>query len=246
MSDSMAIEELAASYARLKGYIAETRIPCLNREDFEGNKKVDTQGGDIDIIGRSSSNKLLAIETKGYGGVESYNNWCKRDWILEIYNLIDKMLKTKEIRLPRWNKLFKKKDGRFDEIWIIISGPFIPKQNINRIDLRKNWRGMEFINRCIKKFNKLYNDKYEYGEDKYIMLYEKELTKYFKVKCRIIPIHKLIEDLMILVSEDMFVRRKRYPDTALETFRWLIRAIGHGYIDLKKLEKKLKESYDSP
>ena len=41
----------------------------------------------------------------------------------------------------------------------------------------------------------------------------------------------------------MRIRRKRYSDTAMEAFRWLVRAVGHGSLDLKKIEMSIKKRY---
>lgn len=237
----MALEVLAENYARLKGYFTETRVPYLNKKDRHGNKKTDEQSGDIDVIGHSTSNKLLVIETKGYGKVEDYSNWCKPDRIDDIYLLIEKLLNAKKINVDRWNKLFKRRKG-FDEVWIVISGPFEAKQTLTLFDERQKRKSTKFVNSCIKKFNQFYEE--SSSEDDYIKHYEKRLKTHFKVKCRVVPIHKLIEGIIENTIKDMKLRRKRYPDTAMETFRWLIRSVGYGYLDLEKIQKSIKQKYD--
>jgi hypothetical protein len=239
MSDSMAIEELAANYLKLLGYVTEIRIPCLNKYTREGEKKRDKQGTDIDVIGRSPSNKLVAVEVKGYGMVDTYDNWCKRDYIETIHYLIDKLHNTQQIRLKAWNKIFEKKRKKFDEIWVVIPGYFEPSQEIAKIDGRKQHFDTEFMNGCIDALNKMQSSENEHSERDYVQYYERRLTKHFRVKCRIIPIHELIEELMLEVTKDSYVRRTRYPDTALETFRWMARAVSQNRLDLQKIQEKI-------
>ena len=72
-----------------------------------------------------------------------------------------------------------------------------------------------------------------------------ELSKKFGFKVEILPIHSLIERLFFKVNEDMIVRRRRYPDTALELLRWIIRTSKNGDLNLGELEKKLKKTEGS-
>ena len=236
----MALETLAENYARLLGYFTETRVPALNKENSYGDKKNDNSLGDIDVIGLSASGKLLAVDTKGYGSVENYENWCKGGSLVHIYNLIDKLKNTKDIKSKRWSKKFKKRG--FDEIWVVISGPFKSKQEMALFDLRKNFRGQELINSCIVMFNKMYLE-YNESEKDYLIYFENKLSRHFGIKCKVIPIHKLIESLIIKVVDDMSYRRKRYSDTAMETFRWIVRATGHNCLDLGEIGKKIKKKY---
>jgi len=242
MSEAMAIEKLAQSLLELEDYFTETRVPYLPRYNQKGNIKDEAALGDIDVIGFSSiENKLIAIEAKAYGSVENYENWCKPYRIIDIY-WIGQNLTTniREIKIKKWNDKFKQKK-KFDEIWIVIPGPFKQMQIAKKYS--KKWEGTEFANKFGEKMNKYFLDKkYKYDENDYLQLINKELTSEFKVSIKVIPIHLLIETLMLKIQQDMKQRRKRYSDTALEMFRWLIRAIEHDALDLSKIQDKIKRS----
>lgn len=238
----MAIEILLDNYAKLLGYFTETRVPVLLKETKSGDKKEDKQLSDLDVIGHSLSNNLIIIESKAYGSVEKYSNWCNRNRILDIYNFIYEKKLIKQIMIDKWQRIFKK--NGIGEMWIILPGYFEQKQLIKRFD-KASYRGDYFINSCIHEFNRMYKDgEWDYIESDYIKLFERKLRKEFGFKCKIIPVHKLIEDLMLIVCDDIFKRRKRYSDTALETFRWLVKANGHDRLDLGKIGEKLKKRYN--
>jgi hypothetical protein len=69
--------------------------------------------------------------------------------------------------------------------------------------------------------------------------FQEDLTKKFEVPVELLPIHELFEQIILRVNVDMRVRRKRYPDTALEFIRWLIKCVNAKKLSLKDLENQL-------
>jgi len=57
---------------------------------------------------------------------------------------------------------------------------------------------------------------------------------------RLLPVHRLLRELFLGVPEDMLLRRKRYPDTAMEMLRWITRAVGHGALDLGEIQVEIQ------
>lgn len=57
--------------------------------------------------------------------------------------------------------------------------------------------------------------------------FEQELKGKGKLEVHIFSIDEMIRGLVESVREDMYVRRKRYADTALEMIRWIIRSGGN-------------------
>lgn len=70
--------------------------------------------------------------------------------------------------------------------------------------------------------------------------FQKELKTMAGCEVEILPIHEMIEQLFLMIKEDKNNRRKRYPDTALEMLRWLLRSMENKALNLKELEKKLE------
>lgn len=76
---------------------------------------------------------------------------------------------------------------------------------------------------------------------------EEMLSKEFGKIIKIIPIHELILNIMFEVKKDKDVRRKRYPNPALEFCRWLLRSYETGHLSLIDIDLKLKkekQTYD--
>lgn len=84
------------------------------------------------------------------------------------------------------------------------------------------------------------------GSCDYISEYEADLLKEFKIRCRLIPIHQLIFELLKFVRDDKDKRRKRYNNAALEFCRWFLRSYENGKLDLNELKYQIsdeKETY---
>jgi len=226
MTEAMAIEKLAEEYARSCGYLTENRIPCKYK-----NK---SNPGDIDVLCTKDS-QLVAIEVKGYLSPEDYCNWCTTDYLHGMYDIVEKLTTQIEtIRSERWQSLFHTKK-RFDEVWIVASGFFSPT-----LELRESKH--DTVNPCIYELNNLLVQSNKPAkENDYIKIIEKHLSGQ-NTRVKVIPIHTLIERLILFVKKDMVSRRTRYPDTALEAFRWIIRAVEHNRLNLCKLQEELNSS----
>ena len=70
---------------------------------------------------------------------------------------------------------------------------------------------------------------------------EQRLSKKYKMKITILPIHDLLLNIMSEVKKDMHLRRRRYSNTALEFCRRLIRAYDNGQMDLLDIDTKLSK-----
>jgi len=70
---------------------------------------------------------------------------------------------------------------------------------------------------------------------------EQKLSKKYKMEISILPIHDLLLNIMTEVKKDMYLRRKRYSDTALEFCRWLIRAYENWHLDLMDIDTNLSK-----
>jgi len=70
---------------------------------------------------------------------------------------------------------------------------------------------------------------------------EAEISKELHCTVKIIPIHNLLLDIMFEVKKDKDVRRKRYPNAALEFCRWLLRSYETGHLNLIDVDLKLKK-----
>jgi hypothetical protein len=68
---------------------------------------------------------------------------------------------------------------------------------------------------------------------------EEVLAEINQVSVRLLPVHRLLRELFLRVPKDMLIRRKRYPDTAMEMLRWIARAVGHGALDLEEIQNDL-------
>lgn len=80
----------------------------------------------------------------------------------------------------------------------------------------------------------------EYEEDLLVRA-EKFLGETYDVQVRLLPVHQLLHELFIKVAKDMIIRRKRYPDTAMEMLRWTTRAVRSGVLDLTKIQEEIME-----
>jgi len=254
MSEAMSLETMTKYLAELEGnYHTATRVPFYNKITAKGKPKDGKQAGDLDVVGicNSKTRRFLVAECKGHGSPENYETWFIPTKLKVINYLIDSIVKDNgnrniqnnninKILDPIWDKEFELHEKKVDEFWLIISGSFYPKSN------PENWksRNLEFIEKMWSIGKKYYNDSnLSPNEIENILLEEAE--KYYNDKkgitVRIIPIHKLIEKLIICICKDMLKRRKRYPDTALELIRWLVRTTWANIIDLEKLGNEIRK-----
>lgn len=109
MSAEMAIEAIAAEYAKLLGYFTEIRVPY----------KVKRGNSDIDVLGYNpKTKKILMIECKAGGGPNDYPSddyRCKK-WYREEFKIM--MKKWEAFKKSPTNKWGIKK---LDEMWFVIS-----------------------------------------------------------------------------------------------------------------------------
>lgn len=69
----------------------------------------------------------------------------------------------------------------------------------------------------------------------------KNLGQKFAIVVRILPIHKLLIDILVEVKNDKDIRRKRYQNPALEYCRWLLRTMEAKKLSLSYIDAILNK-----
>jgi len=108
----------------------------------------------------------------------------------------------------------------------------------------------EKIVNCWKNFVNSRFNKYGFGKDElkkviivipgYISSTNKHTT-ISGVPVEIKPVHEVILDIIKIVKNDMYVRRRRYWNPALEMIRWIIRALNSGALREDELVTALRK-----
>jgi len=107
----------------------------------------------------------------------------------------------------------------------------------------------EKIIRCWNSFVKSQFNKYNFtGEElrKIIIVIPGKISSgnrsmvISSIQIEIKPIHEVILDIINTVKEDMYIRRKRYWNPALEMIRWIIRALKTHALTEKELIEALQ------
>jgi hypothetical protein len=111
----------------------------------------------------------------------------------------------------------------FQGYWTMVRAPFKKRSGaISDIDvLGRNARDQTVVAEC-----KAWGSPCQDGNSE---LYAEGLRKEYGMPVdhlNVKGIHEVIQDLYNSVNIDMHERRKRYPDSALEMLRWMIRAGG--------------------
>lgn len=243
MSEAMAIEKMAENLAKTEGYFAtSTDVPYLRKRDKNGNDKQGKQAGDLDIVGRNLKNELLVIECKAYGGPEEYDNWFKNSRIKTIIELVESAVNNIDKVLdPQWDSVFKEHNHKPNIVWIVFPGSFFPKRKTHSYELEHN----VIVNSRLEAINKKY-----YGgkkitsqeiEKELLDIAEKNLSAYYQVQVKLLPIHVMLSKLFSSISKDMTIRRTRYPDTSSEMIRWIVRTVKSGCLNLDDIQNNIKE-----
>jgi hypothetical protein len=121
MSEVMAIESIAAEYAKFKGYFVEARVPF--RTDTNKNTL-----SDIDVIGvKTTRNKkdIVIIECKAWGKANDYLDYGTPRRKERIKGLFRKMFRNwrkfkKNVEIKRWRDALQNLDAL--NFWLIIPG----------------------------------------------------------------------------------------------------------------------------
>jgi len=254
MSEAMALERMAQILAELEeeNYHTSTRVPYLAKKTSSGKKKSGKQAGDLDVVGigvakADINRKLLVVECKGYGGPEDYQNWLAPRNLESLIELVQGPSENiKEILDTRWDNEFQKRQYKPDEIWIVFPGYFFPRSDPSKRSTSKlfdkNMKNIasDLYNEEKKQITENKRDYRIRGEIRLLNAAEENLGQIFNVKVKLFPIHILLQRIFILIKGDMTRRRKRYPDTAMEMIRWIVRTVNHDWLDLKNLEKEIK------
>lgn len=247
MSEAMALERLTQALAELEGYLTAVRVPYLPRIDGRGNEKTQGQMGDLDVvgIGPDPDRRLMVAECKGHGGPESYGRWLVPSYLHYLQDVVwGPASNIQWVAAPRWEQEFTAHNHKPHEIWVTVSGDFVPRSSPSSWTFEDD--DYADFKRAMQKHAQPLWDRRK-GMSKAEM--DNELVSYaesllgepYDIKVRLLPVHKLISRLIKAVGEDMMVRRRRYPDTALELIRWLFRAVHAETLDLSTIESAIRK-----
>lgn len=250
MSEVMGLEHLTLLLAQTEGFLTDARVPCTAKQTKAGASKTDGTMGDLDVVGLgpqgTEPRRLLVAECKGYGAPEDYPCWLTPPYLMHIEDLVWSIA-TNIASVPdvRWKAEFDARNGKPTDCWIVFSGYFMPGKNNPR-----NWKitstyHEDFIKNIKTKaeenWNKWKGSQASQIECDLLQDAEKYLSQKYGLRVRLLPVHLLIEELIIGISSDMTLRRKRYASPAAELIRWLVRAVRNDVLDLADIEKKLKD-----
>lgn len=136
MSEEMAIESIAEEYAKLKGYMTETRVHFKLKKSYS----------DFDVLAyKPFGKKTVVIECKAWGSSNHYMSF-------ETEKHQEKLKKLFKEIIEKWRKYFinniafnKWRIKKLDEIWLIIPG-FCKEEVRNKIIkmLKKKNKNIEF------------------------------------------------------------------------------------------------------
>ncbi len=244
MSEAMALERITQIRAELDGYLTQTRVPYTAKRMRTGDAKNGKQQGDLDLIGLGPREELLVAECKGYGTTEEYQNWCTQGRITELAKLIDNCATNiKEVSHSRWDPEFRTHHYRPTDIWIVFPGRLFPKRNPKKWRLQGPFDGLlEPIRDDLAHAWQTTEDTEEL-ERKVLQTFEQQFsTLYSGIRVRLLPVHRLLEEVFQKVPDDMCTRRKRYPDTALELIRWMVRIVWSESLNLSSIQVSWENS----
>jgi len=150
---------------------------------------------------------------------------------------------TRMVAHPRWELEFARNNHRPDEVWIVFSGTFWLQSNPANWRVNKRYN-KSFIRSLGEKLAPIWKGKNRTDhvslENTAIEAAEGLLSETHGVTVRLIPVHVLLDRLFRQVPVDMRIRRKRYPDTALEMLRWVHRASRAGALDLAAVQAEYR------
>lgn len=243
MSEAMALERMTQILATLEGYLTDTRVPYLAKFDRSGKEKIGTQHGDLDLVGTGPTQQLLVAECKGYGSPEDYPSWFNVNYLWHLQDLVwNASSNIQSVAHIRWRHEFEARNNKPDEVWVVFSGSFFPHSNPNRLKVNAAYY-KPFINEMSKAAQPIWNswkDKMQAEYEVYLLkAAEKFLEETYDVQVRLLPVHRLLHELFIKVAKDMIIRRKRYPDTAMEMLRWITRSVRSRDLDLAKIQEEI-------
>ena len=125
MAEVMAIETIAAEYAKLKWYFTQTRVPF----------KLKTGISDIDVLGYNPrTRKTIVVECKAWGSPDQYAKFTWEEWHIALRDHEDYFGGIQK----RWKKFFVHSDvnkwklSRLDEIWLVLPGIFPEKDRMEK------------------------------------------------------------------------------------------------------------------
>lgn len=246
MSEAMALERMTQSLADLEGFLTEVRVPYLRKLDRSGRLKQGEQRGDLDVVGLGPGEEgaLLVAECKGHGGPAGYGRWLVPSYMPYIDGLVWAAAKNVgSVSHARWGPEFARRQNKPTSVWVVFSGTFLPGINPEKWRAKGNEDNRWFVDAMRGPASRVWKsweqDRERAYEEELLGHAERELGAAYGVCVRLLPVHRLLRSLFIGIAKDMHVRRKRYPDTALEMLRWTARTVQCGALDLVEIQESL-------
>jgi len=154
---------------------------------------------DLDIIAcrrlpRDRGHEVILVECKGWGSPESYSNFNTSKRSESVIEKIIERIKVWDTYVHSQNNKYGLKDTELKKFVIIIPGVI---SDTTRSKIK---------NEVILRLGR-----------------NERLKKYANIEIEIKSIHEMLLELIAEIAKDMYSRRKRYENPALELIRWLIR-----------------------
>ena len=194
------------------------------------------------MVGLGGGGILLVAQCKGVGKTEGYPSWYVPSRSKELDTIVEDLAENNKTLLHhRWGEEFEQRwKNNSNIIWIVFPGTFIPKSKP-----KPNGQGTRVYCNILGQAQAIWGEhrkKYNaQAEGKLLKAAEQYYSGEHKKTVCLKPVHVLLHEIYMMFPEDMIKRRVRYPDTALEMLRWMVRTTWGDCLNLQAVQNEWQE-----